>query len=229
VFPGRPEFRAELATGHNAVGLLLRDKGLLEGAEAAQAEALAIQKRLAAEFPEITDYRNAVAGTLFNLANLAGRRRDFAAARRFLDEAFPHHQAALQGNPQRSDYRQFYRDSQLELTRTYAGQGDRPEALAVATKWHNLGWDPAVDAYGAACMLAQCMPIVENDDKLAAARRQAEIAFYADQAIAMLRDALAKGYNDADHLQTDKDLDPLRSREDFKTMVAELEAKVKKN
>ena len=59
-------------------------------------------------------------------------------------------------------------------------------------------------------MLAQCMPIVEKDDKLAAARRQAEIAFYADQAMAMLRDAVAKGYKDADHMQTDKDLDPLR-------------------
>ena len=81
----------------------------------------------------------------------------------------------------------------------------------------------------AACMLAQCMPIVEKDDKLAAAKRQAEIAFYADQAMAMLRDALAKGYKDAEHMQTDKDLDPLRSRDDFKTVVAELEAKVKKN
>ncbi len=78
-------------------------------------------------------------------------------------------------------------------------------------------------------MLAQCMPIVEQDDKLAAPRRQAEIAFYADQAMATLRDALAKGYKDADRMRTDKDLDPLRSREDFKMVVAELEAKVKKN
>jgi serine/threonine protein kinase len=229
VFPSRPRFREELAAGHNNVGLLLRDKGLLKEAEGAQAEALAIQKQLAAESPAIGDYRNAVAGTLFNLANVAGRRRDFAAAGRFLDEALPHHQAALQGSPQRSDYRQYYRNSLLELTRTYAGQGDRPAALAVATKGHDLGWDPAVDAYGAACMLAQCVPVVEKDDKLAAARRQAGIAFYADQAMAMLRDAVAKGYKNIDHMQTDKDLDPLRAREDFKTMVAELGAKVKKN
>jgi tetratricopeptide (TPR) repeat protein len=229
VFPSRPEFREELATGHNNVGLLLRDKGLLKDAEGAQAEALAIQKQLVAEFPEVRDYRNAVAGTLFNLANLAGRRRDFAAARRFLDEAFPHHEAALQGNSQRSDYRQYYRNSLLELTRTYAGQGDRPGALAVATKGHDLGWDPAVDAYGAGCMLARCVPVVEKADKLDAAKRQAEMAFYADLAMTMLRDAVAKGYKDAGHMQTDKDLDPLRAREDFKTVVAELEAKVKKN
>ena len=228
-FPTRPEFRESLASGQNNLGLLLRDQGLLKDAEEVQTEALAIQKRLAAEFPEVTDYRNAVAGTLFNLANLAGKRRDFAAARRFLDEALPHHQAALKDNPQRSDYREFYRRNLLELTRTFAGQGDRPGALAVATKGHNLGWDPAVDAYWAACMLAQCMPVVEKDDKLAAPRRQAEIAFYADQAMAMLRDALDKGYKDAGQMQTDKSLDPLRAREDFKTVVAELEAKLKKN
>jgi hypothetical protein len=210
------------------VGLLLRDKGLLKEAEGAQAEALAIQKQLAAEFPEVPDYRNAVAGTLFNLANLADRRRDFAAARRFLDEAIPHHQAVLQGNPQRSDYRQFYRNSLLELTRTYAAQGDRLGALAVATKGHDFGWDPAVDAYGAACMLAQCMPIVGEGNNLAA-KRQADIAFYADQAMTMLSDAVAKGYKDAEHMQTDKDLAPLRPREDFKAVVVELEAKVKKN
>ena len=45
----------------------------------------------------------------------------------------------------------------------------------------------------------------------------------------MLREAVAKGYKDADHMQTDKDLDPLRTREDFKTVVAELAAKAKKN
>jgi serine/threonine protein kinase len=228
-FPGRPEFREELAGGQNNVGLLLRDKGLIEDAEKPQAEALAIHRRLAAEFPEVPDYRNAVAGTLFNLANLAGCRRDFAAARRFLDEALPHHQALLQGNPQRSDYREFYRNSLRELARTYAGQRDRPGAVAVAMKGHELGGDPAVDAYGAATMMAQCVPIVENDDKLAAARRQAEVAFYADQAMVLLRDAIAKGYKEVDRMQTDRDLDPLRAREDFKTMVTELEATAKKN
>jgi serine/threonine protein kinase len=229
VYPNRPDFRAELAAGHNNVGLLLRDKGLLRDAEAAQAKALAIQKQLAALFPDVSDYSNAVAGTLFNLANVAGRRRDFAAARSLLDEALPYHQAALKRNPRHSDFRQYYRNSLLELTRTHAGQGDRPGALKVATKGHDLGWDPARDAYGAACMLAQCVPIVEKDEKLAVASRQAEMAFYAEEAMAMLRDAVAQGYKDTDHIEADKDVDPLRSREDFKTLIVELTKKAKKN
>jgi tetratricopeptide (TPR) repeat protein len=225
-FPNRPEFRRELADGHNNLGhLLLRDTGRLKEAESAYADALAIYKQLAADFPKVPDYRNGAAVTLFNLADVARRRRDFAAARRLLDEALPYHQAALQANPRLPDYRQYYRNSLVELAQSCAGQGDRPAALAAATKRRDLGWDPAVDAYEAACMLARCVPIVEKDDKLDAAKRQAEIGFYADQALAMLRDAVAKGYKDAAHVKKDKDLDPLRERADFKKLLEELEKK----
>ena len=107
-------------------------------------------KQLAADFPKVPDYRNDVAGTLFNLANAASMRRDFAAARRLLDEAFPYHQDALQANPRHADYRQGYRNSLEELTQACAGLGDRPAALAAATQRRDLGWDPAADAYSAA-------------------------------------------------------------------------------
>ena len=112
----------------------------------------------------------------------------------------------------------------MELTQSCAGQGDRSAALAAATKRRDLGWHPATDAYEAACMLARCVPIVEKDDKLAAAKRQAEMRFYADQAMTMLREGLAKGYQNIEQMKKDKELDPLREREDFKKVVAELEA-----
>ena len=51
--------------------------------------------------------------------------------------------------------------------------------------------------------------------------------FYADQAMAMLRDAVAKGYKDVADMKKDTDLDPLRQREDFKALVAELEQQAK--
>ena len=51
-----------------------------------------------------------------------------------------------------------------------------------------------------------------------------QTAFYGDAAVAMLRAAVAKGYKDAAHLKQDKDLDALREREDFKTLLGGLEA-----
>jgi serine/threonine protein kinase len=226
-FPNRPEFRQELASGHNHLGILLRDTGRLKEAEAAYAEALAIYKRLAADFPRVPDYRNDAAGTLVNLAIAAVLRRDFAAARQLLGEAFPYHQAALQANPRHPAYRQCYRNSLVQLTLSCAGLGDRPAALAAATKRRDLGWDHAVDAYEAAWTLARCIPIVEKNDALDTAKRQAEMQLYADQAMAMLRDAVAKGYKNIEHMRKNKDLDPLRERLDFKKRVAELERAIR--
>ena len=40
----------------------------------------------------------------------------------------------------------------------------------------------------------------------------------------MLRQAVAKGYKDAAHMKKDADLDALRERDDFKKLVAEMEA-----
>jgi hypothetical protein len=41
----------------------------------------------------------------------------------------------------------------------------------------------------------------------------------------MLKDAVAKGYKNVALLRKDKDMDSLREREDFKRLLAELEAK----
>src|SRR5262249_10838463 len=53
--------------------------------------------------------------------------------------------------------------------------------------------------------------------------------FYTDEAMTMLRDAIAKGYKDIEHLKKDDDLKPLREREDYKKLVKELEEKKEEN
>jgi hypothetical protein len=45
---------------------------------------------------------------------------------------------------------------------------------------------------------------------------------YGEQALTALQQALANGYKDLAHLQKNKDLDPLRGREDFQKLLAEL-------
>jgi hypothetical protein len=49
---------------------------------------------------------------------------------------------------------------------------------------------------------------------------------YADEALKMLRNAVAKCYKNAAHMKQDKDLDALRERDDFKKLLAEVEDKV---
>jgi hypothetical protein len=44
----------------------------------------------------------------------------------------------------------------------------------------------------------------------------------------ILRQAVAKGFQDAAAVKTDPDLAPLRTRDDFKSLVREMEEKSKK-
>jgi tetratricopeptide (TPR) repeat protein len=46
---------------------------------------------------------------------------------------------------------------------------------------------------------------------------------YADRAMELLRKAVKAGYKNASHMKKDTDLDPLRDRADFKTLLGELE------
>jgi hypothetical protein len=57
-----------------------------------------------------------------------------------------------------------------------------------------------------------------------AGRRQQQARFYADQALAMLGTAVARGYKDLALMKKDTDLDSLRGRDDFRKLLAELEA-----
>ena len=43
----------------------------------------------------------------------------------------------------------------------------------------------------------------------------------------LLRDAVSKGYKDVAHMKKDADIDPLRQRDDFRKLIAELEGKEK--
>ena len=49
----------------------------------------------------------------------------------------------------------------------------------------------------------------------------------ADEAMKMLRDAVARGFKDAAYMKKDTDFAPLREREDFQKLLAELEGKGK--
>jgi tetratricopeptide (TPR) repeat protein/tRNA A-37 threonylcarbamoyl transferase component Bud32 len=226
-FPTRTEFRQALAQSHNNRGRLLWATGRLHDVEKDWSEALSIQKQLAADFPNQPDLRNGLAGTTVNLALLHLQQGDWASARRLLLEGKPHHLTALKANPQNPSYRQFYRNHLNVLTKVHAGLLQLDDAVRTAETCQNLGWNALEDAYNGACCLSQCVPIVAKHDKLNAKQRKDAAQFYGDAAMKFLREAVSKGYKDVAHMKKDTDLDPLRQREDFQKLIAELEGKQK--
>jgi hypothetical protein len=113
------------------------------------------------------------------------------------------------------------------LTEVHAGLLEQQNAVRTAETCRDLGWDAPADAYSAACALSQCVPIVAKHDKLDDQQRKEAAQFYGDAAMKLLREAVSKGYKDVAHMKKDTDLDPLRQREDFQKLIAELEGKGK--
>ena len=101
---------------------------------------------------------------------------------------------------------------------------DQAGAERAAAQLRDLGWDPPGNAYDAACALALCIPVIQTDDKLSKTERGSAVQFYGDGAMNMLKAADAKGWKNAAHMKKVADLDHLRDREDFKKLIAELEA-----
>jgi serine/threonine protein kinase/tetratricopeptide (TPR) repeat protein len=223
-FPAVPDYRQSLAAIQNTLGSLLRRMARPSEAEAVFRSAFSVQKQLAAEFPTVSDYQNELAGTMVNLAELSRDRKEFSDARDLLESAAPHHQIALKSNPRNPTYRHFFMNNRIALVLTSASLGDPIVAAQVAEQLAALGWDPAADAYNAACALSQCVPVVEKDANLSEAKRRELATSYADRALGMLRQAISKGFKDAAHMKKDTDLNPLRSRADFRKLLAELEA-----
>jgi tetratricopeptide (TPR) repeat protein len=222
-FPARPEFGRELARSHLNRGSALSNVGRLTAAAKDFGQALSIYKRLAADFPDQPDVRSQLAVTCGYLATLQRQQGNWAAAKEVLLEGRPHILAALKANPRHPNYRRCYRDYLDVLATVHAALLEQEDAVRTAETCRDLGWDAPVDAYDAACCVSRCVPIVAKHDKLDAMRRQEAAQFYGDATMKFLRDAVSKGYKDVPHMKKDTDLDPLRQREDFQKLIAELE------
>jgi hypothetical protein len=80
----------------------------------------------------------------------------------------------------------------------------------------------AGDLYNVACILSRWVPLAEKDSTLPEGKRRQVSADYATRAMAVLRKAVAAGYRDLESLKNDPDLEPLRRRDDFNQLLAEL-------
>jgi serine/threonine-protein kinase len=223
-FPDVPEYRENLALSHLNLGVLLEATRRLQDAGQEYQDALALFQRLARESPDVSDYQENLAKTMINMAILANDNNQFAQARELLGQAETHLRTAQKANPKNPHYRQLFRINRQILTTTLAGLGDHAGALKAAEELSQSGTNSAADTYDVACALALCVPLAEKDANLAESQRRQQAQAYADRAMTMLRQAVAKGYADADHMKQDTDLDSLRQRADFQKLLAEVEA-----
>jgi serine/threonine protein kinase len=226
-FRGKPVYWEGLAITLNNYGILLKNTDRAAEAEKLYRDSLAIHTQLAADYPEIPHYKNRVAAASVNLARLLLARKGADDARRVLQDAEPHIQAALAANRLHRDYRNNYRLIRWRLAETLLELKDHAGAALAAREFLQADVEPPRDAYTAAGLFAGCIPLATQDERLDEAKRQELAATYADSAMAALRQAIDKGAKEVAKMPSDPSFDPLRLRADFQTLLAELEGKAK--
>jgi serine/threonine protein kinase len=206
-------YRSELADSNHDLGMLLNELGKYPEAETAYRRALELFERLVVEQPAVDDYWTELALTRSHLGKLL-RGLDKPA------QAETAHRQALGAFDRALELDEGTRRTELRLGRAdaLARIGEVAKALAAADELAAASNLAANDLYGLACVYALAaakLPLPDADRAPA-------------QAIATLREAIAKGYRNLAHLRKNPDLDALRSREDFQKLLAELEASKEK-
>jgi serine/threonine protein kinase/tetratricopeptide (TPR) repeat protein len=255
-YPAVPQYRLALASSHNNLGILLVGLGKRAEAEAAYRQALTIREELAANFPAVPSYRTELGGSQCNFGNLLLAKKEpeqalpwyaraiatledvlrqfkvDVTAQQYLRNAHWGRAEALDGLKRHAEAAlawdkaiELSRDAQQAglrlqraLSRVRAGQVEAAiqEAKELAKNAN------AETLYNAARILALG---ASRPDESAGSLSKEECA---QHAVALLRQAVAKSYKNAEQMKKDDDLKALRQREDFQDLLAELEAKPKK-
>ena len=156
-----------------------------------------------------------------NLAVLLLQSHQLQQAQQLLQEAVPHHQAALEASPQNAAYRLGFRNNRANLTLTLLRIGDYDRGAETAEQLAQMAVDPANDLYKASYFMAACSERAEHDPKRPPAERNKLAQEYENRAMALLRRAVASGFKDLAQIRK---LTPLLRRDDCKKMLGEIES-----
>jgi tetratricopeptide (TPR) repeat protein len=219
---GLPEYREGLARSQTMLGMVYHNRNQTEQAEKTEEQGLAIFEKLFQEHPDIPVYAYDVGRCYSALARSAdqGGRADVAIARygkaiEFMEGAVD--RGYLKGRTNLVDAR-INRAAARTAQGDYARAIDEAEAVA---RQHDL--EPLL-IYNIACVFGRASTAAGHDSKFSASDRTKLQAHYADRAMDLVRQAVAKGYRHPRVIKRDRDLDSLRGREDFQKLLADLEA-----
>lgn len=255
-FTGMPEHQQALASIQESLGNLYRQIGRRAEAEAAYREALAQQERLVADHATAAEFRVDLSRTQVNLAILI---RDGGAPDRalpLLDQAVAALEPLLAQDPHRFKARQSLRNACWNRAETFMLLDKPAEAIA---DWNKaLALDDGRERWrlrqGLATALARtgdCTRLLAEIDRWAAEKgasaeqllagaRLCALAIgaakdlqireqCAARAVALLREATARGFADLETLRTSDDFRNLQDREAFQTLLKELKTKAQPN
>jgi serine/threonine protein kinase/tetratricopeptide (TPR) repeat protein len=232
-YPDMIPYKFDLADSLTGLGLTLVDAGRPADALRHHERANEVYKAILLKNPADIRAASMIAGSYNNSALALAALGRHEEAISMLHEAIARERACLERDPKTAQYRDWLSKHYMNLGKSLRALGRKEDALAVSrTRFELLNQAPPEQRdvaihYHVACEMAQFVPMIgraKPEADLTDAER-AERKQYADRAVEEVRLALADGFSDIPLILKDEDLDPIRSRDDFKKLIAGLEKK----
>jgi serine/threonine protein kinase/tetratricopeptide (TPR) repeat protein len=173
----------------------------------------------------LSDCHNQIGRILTDLAkpDEALKSHELALA---IHQALVRDQPGIPGNQWRLAYSNLYIGKlQRAASREVEGLRSLESSRII---FENLAEGDAFDPYNRACILALCGELTSVGKAKPTPEEQTRRRQYADRAVLTLREATSGGFHNADMILKETDFDSVRSREDFKELMEELRAKIKR-
>jgi serine/threonine-protein kinase len=222
--PDSTDYRQSLGIALSAAGNLRNNAGRPAEALPFFERALEISQRLAAEYPTVTEHQNALARLhMFIGRDLVELGRPGEALKP-LERAVQLFDRLVADHPGVVGYEEDLAFTQGQVANARKGLG-RPAAARRALERAREIYErlSSVSAkYNLGCVESRLSELAQFDPAGGTGGGGAEREAHAERAIAALRRAVASGFRHLDLMRSDPDLDPLRTRHNFKMLLMDL-------
>ncbi|HKA08094.1 MAG TPA: tetratricopeptide repeat protein, partial [Gemmataceae bacterium] len=223
--PDNPDCQHALAEILHDLGLNHQLAGQIPEARALYERAMPIREQVANEHTTVADYQHCMIMTINNLGTLYKDTGEPAKAKAMFEKGLPACDRLARAQNEVPAYRELAHSLRLVLAGMRAAAGEHGPAIR-ETEEVLASPDPAANVlYGAACVYSLASAAVGKDATIQEAERAALVEKYAVRAVALLRQAAARGLELPNQVKGDVDLVPLRGRTDFQKLLEELEKK----
>jgi len=215
-----PNYRSKAARALDSLAEVLEKTGRKPEAERSLRRSADLRLQLAKDFPATPHHFIQSGNLLSRLANLAADRGDLAAARGLEEQAVAAKRAGLALAPRNTDYLQDASNTHTALIETLIRLREHEDAARAVAELLSFAPDSGPQCFRAGSFLARCVPLAAADARLPDARRNELAKTYAGRAVELLRGAKKRGHQDIEALKSDHGFDGLRTRADFRQLLA---------
>jgi eukaryotic-like serine/threonine-protein kinase len=221
-----PSYRSKLAHCLDNLGTAYAFAGRTGEARQAYEKALAVVEPLIRENPAVPSFKEIEIGTRIDLGHLLVRTGEDLKARAAFETASKLAKSLPETTSSYFSHAYIHRG----LAKLLLKEGHVEAALDALKKAVTIGEsDPGEKPYSLyelACARALYSAVVDGKAMLTDEER-ATISREKDRALEALRQAVADGWENVPWMKVDRDLDPIRSRDDFQDLIRRLEVKAK--